>query len=198
MKKLLILSYFLYTAGIVLKLFHIPFNAVIMMVGLLLLLIACLGLAAKPQMRTLAVMHLTIWGWLLVFLFSVKFYPLQMVILILAIVISIGALWGMFRKRLWLQLIPTVGVILAVLYVYLLPTDQRYFVFNIWKNRELSSDYRSWDKYAWFLNVNDRHTDALKASDRALQLVIEGNDQEWKRLIQRHNRELRSGHWKDY
>ena len=198
MKKLLLLSYFLYTTGIVLKLLHIPFNAVVMMVGLLLLLIACLGLASKPQMRTLAVMHLTIWSWLLVFFFSVKFYPLQMVVLILAIVISIGALWGMLRKRLWLQLIPTVGVMSVVLFVYVLPTDQRYYAFNIWKNRELSSDYRSWDKYAWFLYVNDRHTEALKASDKALQIVMEGNDQEWKRLIRKHNRELHSGHWKDY
>ncbi|MDZ7650489.1 MAG: hypothetical protein U5K54_26950 [Cytophagales bacterium] len=61
--------------------------------------------------------------------------------------------------------------ILVTAIVYFIPSDVRYYIFNIKFNHEIETDYRTWDKYSWFLYINNKHAEAELASERALKLV---------------------------
>lgn len=198
MSKLIILFYSLFFVGFFLKFFHIHYNAVLMLCGLGgILIIGLISLFYKEK-RSAAILHIGIFSWLLFLLVSIKFFPFEIPALIFASVLSLFVIMDTIRKKTLMKLLP-VGLCAAIALVfYLMPTDRRYYLFNVKWNYEIESDFMTLDKYSWFLYKNGNDDDAIKVSNQALEIAKKSGEVEWVDYIAEHANSIRMKTWKHY
>ena len=192
------LGYLIFFVGFILKFMHLPFNTFIMIGALVLLIILLIVDFAKRGISQRGLINLSVWLWLLCLVLTIKFLPLSTLSLILATLSSIAALWGVYQDQSWTSttlLFPT--AVISVL-LYLMPGHQRYNLVSIRWNQEIDRDYRTWDKYAWFLYQNQEYKQALEASKKAEKLAGQNGNQEWEELAARHQQMIYERSWSDY
>lgn len=68
-----------------------------------------------------------------------------------------------------------------------------------------NTDYRGWDKYSWFLYLDDKNDEALEANTNArdalntyLKIIDDNEAAQFSNLIDRHNQQIRERNWSDY
>jgi len=192
-------AYGLFALGFALKFFHIPFNAVLMIVALLALVILyALGAMRKKieRVRVLAGFSATLWLTLL--LSTTKFYPGTLVVLIAAVALTAITVVVATQKIQHGPLLPLIAPILVALLFYFMPSHKKYHLFNIRMNYEIDRDFYSWDKYSWFLYQNGKIEEAQVASEKALIIASEYADTEWIEFIEDHNRKIKQRSWDSY
>lgn len=199
MKNLQIIAYSLFTTGIVLKFLHLPKNAFVILSGIILLLIINSIAAFKRQESKFTIFKgFASTLWLTLILFTLKFWPFTFVILILALVLTgITIAYGINEKK----LSSTKGLavcIVAAFSFYLMPSDMRYELISIKWNQEIKTDYRSWDKYSWFLYQNENYTAAFSASEKALSIAKEQKNTDCVTFISKHQELIKTKSWNSY
>lgn len=199
MKLAIIIAVSIFVNGLISKFFHFPFNAIIMMIGLLALIVIMIIAAIK---RTLSPLNLIIGFtsifWMISLLFILKFWPFTIILISISTLLTVFALVLAFRKRQFKNLLPLgIGMTLALTF-YLMPTHTRYYFVSIKWNREIEYDFFSWDKYSWFLYQNGKYEEAIKASNKGLRIAQEANDAYWIDLISEHNTQLKSKNWNKF
>ena len=199
MKILLITSYLIYLSGFFLKFFHVPRNAIIMMAGiaLMLLVYSIAGLTKKFD-RSYVIAGFATTTWLVLLLFTVKFWPFTIPILSFAAAVTIASILYSYKLKKFNEIKLIFISIILCLTFYFMPTDTKYYLISIKWNQEIETDYYSWDKYSWFLYQNGRFDAALKASNRALELANKNRDINWTESITDHNRLIKNRKWSQY
>lgn len=205
MRKFAFVGFGLFSVGLGMKFFHAPFHALIMISGLLAMLIENVWYAIqKEKNKSELFFRITITFILACLLFLVKFYPFSQVPLIVGLLFFMpGAFYALTTKSTnqhitRVTLIALVFSILVTVTVYLIPSDVRYYLFNIKFNHEIETDYRTWDKYSWFLYVNNKQTEAAQASERALELVTKTTDEQYLNQIKSHRSKINNHSWERF
>lgn len=197
MKKGELAGYLIFFIGFAIKFLHAPYHAILMMLGVVVVLITYTIASFRrtyPAHRLLSGYSATLW--LLFILFTVKYYPFTNALLLVATLFSVLTLIFLIRGRAWSRQATLAGVaLLAGVVLYLIPSDKRYYAFNIHYNLKVEEDYRSWDKYSWFLYQNNHLKEAQNASDKALSIVKRTQEKEWIDFIEEHNAKIKSQRW---
>jgi hypothetical protein len=195
MKKVLVAGFAIFFIGFFIKFFHIHYNAVVMLAGLLILLVTCLVAIIKKGSGTNGWANLAATFWLALLLFTVKFYPFVSVVLALAVVSSIVSVVTIVKTKTWkATAFPAICMLLAIIF-YLTPADSKYHLMNVRWNYEIETDYFTWDKYSWFLYQNGKYEEALDASSTALRIASEVGDPEWENFIADHRNRIEQRSW---
>ena len=198
MKNLTNISFILFATGLTLKFFHFPLNAYIMMAGILMLLIVNSIAAFKKENQDAALKNFAAASWMTCILFTLKFWPHFNYLFLLGLILSGFALKNNIKDYSFQGLrAVAISAFLAISF-YALPTDVRYKMINIKWNKEIAYDYRSWDKYSWFLYQNGHKSEALNASNKALDLAHKNNAYEHIGLITQHNKSIQTNEWNSY
>ena len=199
MKNLAALSILIYFIGFILKFFHLPLTAIIMLVGLFLMIIALgYGVIAKKIDRLGALTGFAMAMWMGVLLCSVKFWWTVNIFLAIAAVLTLLAIRQAFKDNHRGQLKLMAFSLCLSLFFYFMPTDTRYYLISIKWNHEIETDYFSWDKYSWFLYNNQKYDEALVASDKAVQLAQQSGLEDWIEFISEHNEKIRAQNWTSF
>ncbi|HQV51613.1 MAG: hypothetical protein IPI91_15020 [Flavobacteriales bacterium] len=184
--------------GLLLKLFHIHYNAILILIGLVGVVISLIVGVLKKQQKATLLLTLANFGWLLLVFVSVKFLPIQSVILIVAALLTLVAAVFIIRAGHPKRLLPILITIPIALFFYFLPTHERYRILCINWNYEIETDYITWDKYSWFLYQNDEFAKALEASTKARTIADQLEDSDWVQLIDAHHEAIVARAWEKY
>ena len=145
MKPVIIVAASVFVVGLILKFFHLPFNAIIMMVGLFALLITMTITAIKRKFSplNLAIGFTTIF-WMISLLFVLKFWPFALILISISGISTVFLLILAIRKKQYKNLLLLgFGMGLAISF-YLMPTHTRYYLVSIKWNHEIEHDFFRW------------------------------------------------------
>jgi len=156
-----------------------------------------IGLLKKRKKASL-LLNSANFGWLILIFVSVKFLPVQMVALVIAVLLTLLATVIITRTENSNKLWPLTISISIALFFFFLPTHERYKLLNINWNYEAETDYITWDKYSWFLYQNDEFPEALEASNKARNMANQLGDNDWEELIDIHYRAIEEQNWRKY
>lgn len=169
-----------------------------MLIGLALAVISLILGLLKKQDRDNSFLILVNLGWLALIFVSVKFLPIQMLVLAVAILLTIIAAFSMTRTGTIKKLFPALIPISIGLFFIFLPTHERYKLISIKWNHEIETDYITLDKYSWFLYQNGEFAEALEVSNKAKNIANKLGDREWEEFIDAHNEAIEERNWKKY
>ena len=192
------LSYFIVFVGFVLKLFHAPFHTWIILLGLALLFgfYSFTAIAKrKPKAENIAGFAITFS--LTALLFTLKFYPFNMIVFVLACAASLAyIIFGLISKSftkgyfaLWIFCFIALGVF------RFMPASKKYYMWCVKFNHSIATDYFTWDKYSWFLYTDGKFDEALQASDKALDILKTEQDEEFLNMVKGHHEKIVSKSW---
>lgn len=198
MKKAFLISLAVYFLGFILKFFHAPFHAIIMLGGIFFMLAASIRTFIKKPDELNGMLGIATALWLTFLLFTVKYFPYSNIVLLLAAMVSTYAMISTIKVNLMDQKLMLGFAVVLALAFYFTPTDTRYYYMSIKWNHEVETDFRSWDKYSWFLYINHKYDDALKASQKANQILENSSDDDWKKFIASHTQQIKDKSWKHY
>ncbi len=203
MKIFEVLAYLAFFIGLFEKVFHtqlVPFPAVIMIFGVLLVLVLNIVRLRGPKKHQ-AIIGLSLFLWMVYLLLVLKYFvPYQAPILTAAILMSLYTAFRVIKERLrsynlilWFLFMIS-GVSLAFV-----PLADRYYIINIKFNSTLYEDPFFWDRYSWWLNIDGRHDEAIEASSTALMIINkweEGPEKlEWTTMVEDHRNKLETKSW---
>lgn len=192
------LCFGLFIVGLGLKFFRFPFHTAIMIIGAGgVLITAILNFIFKQRQAGIISLSTFLWIGLLIGL--VKFLPttyfLIAALISLLVVFMVYYKTKNFHKSHHMIL---ANVLVITIIIGTMPSDKRYFLFNIQRNHHIEADYWAWDKYSWHLNKNGNKKEAVQALQKAHDIVINSNDIEMKKLISRHKTLLEKDEWRKF
>ncbi len=195
MRLALILAFIL---GLVLKVLHIPYHTVLLLVVVVLGIgsnIPGLSKARKPE----AWCHLAFWTWLLHLVALLKLFPFRTATLILAAAATLVAVIVAIRERPKPSAVPQLaGAFIVVMLVMAAPTSKRFYFTNLRFSLEQESDYRTWDKYSFFLLHEGRTAEALAANSMAIEAAMTTHDEATADLLQARRESIEGNTWEHY
>ena len=204
MRKFAFIGFGLFAVGFGMKFFHAPFHALIMITGLFAMLVENVWYVfQKDKSKSELCFRFGITFTLIYLLFLIKFYPFSQVPLGAGLLFYLlGAFYLQTVKSTNHITRTTVfALVLSMLVsaiIYFIPSDVRYYLFNIKFNHEIETDYRTWDKYSWFLYVNYKYAEAELASEKALELVSRTTDEHYLNQIKSHRDQINNRSWKSF
>ena|SRR5688572_6181894 len=187
--------------GFVLKLFHLPMNTYVILMGLLLLLGFYLYAAVKKKKkRHKIIMGVSTCLVFLELLFNLKFYPFRLTVLIITAISCVAVLvillWQ--KKFFYINSVTWFFAILLSASFKFISNSEKYYVWNIRYNYQAETDYMSWDKYGWFLYQDGKREEALKACDNAEKILSDGRDENYHQLVRTHREKILAGNWEEF
>lgn len=198
MRSLNVISNIVFFTGLILKFFHIHFNAIVMLLGLAGIIISLIIGSIKKIERSSLLLNLANFGWLVLIFVTVKFLPIQMPVLVISVLLTILTTIIIIRteksKRLW----PLIISISIAFFFFFMPTHERYKLLSINWNYEIETDYITWDKYSWFLYQNGEFHEALEVSNNARSIANQLGDSDWEEFIDMHNKAIEERNWQKY
>jgi len=198
MKIINFISHLLFFTGLLLKFFHIHYNAILILIGLVGTVIALIIGLLKKQEKAVSLLTLTNIVWLVLVFSSVKFLSIETVVLTIAIVLTLISTIVIVRINKIKMIFPILITISIGLIFYFMPTHERYKLLSINWNHEIETDYITWDKYSWFLYQNGEFNKALEASNKARDIAHQLNDNEWVQVIDSHYKKIEQRKWEEY
>jgi hypothetical protein len=203
MRILQIIAYSIFLIGLILKFFHFPKNAIIMMVGIfLMLLVYSIASFNKKYDRLSSIIGFATSFWLISLLFTLKFWPFSSLLLLISAVLTvISIVYSNKLKRLKELKLLCISSIICLIF-YLMSSDIKYYLVSIKWNQEIETDYYSWDKYSWFLYQNAHYDKAMETSNHALKIANQQAKQygeaEFVDIINDHNKMIKNKTWIKY
>lgn len=197
--------------GLITKGVKLPGHTILLALGILYwLVLHIMGLFKKQQLESkwqFAYHFLGLAsGFWMAYVFSlVKFLPQQTMLLGLAAILSTGAVaYGLsFKQQLKYQMGIFGALVLMASCLSVLPKHDLYFALNVKYNQKIHKDYRTLDKYSWFLTRAEQYDQALKANKKA-QLAAEVAIYEYNlspnvmNQLQVHRTLIKKQNWKRY
>ena len=211
MKKQETIALFLFILGLAIKLFKVPGHTIILALGVLFWLVFHITSVFKKRVVNndwVLAYHLVgiATGLWLAYIFSVvKFLLLQQFLLGAALIFSIGAIAYAIHYRSKLQI--QVGVFAIVLVLAsslnLFPKHTLYYTLNIKYNPKIHTDFRSLDKYSWFLTNAKVFEEALETNERAQKaakkaVVSFGINHTVLEKLKTHRTNIQNKNWTKY
>ncbi|HAA15373.1 MAG TPA: hypothetical protein DCE41_28225 [Cytophagales bacterium] len=199
MRRIEIAALLVFALSLVLKLVQIPYATLGMVGGIGLLVLAVMLLTFSRSQKEHETWTLFALGaWMGTLLVLTKFLPAATIFLVGSLTYTGLAFWlarGQAVRSRWMS----IGLLAILsLILFLMPVHQRYHLLHFTFHPKLGEDYRTWDKYSWFLYQADKYDEAKEASDRALSIAEKEGDESWARFIQMHNEKIDSHVWDVY
>jgi len=218
MKKLLIISWILFTLGLIFKLFQFPGSGELLILGSLLLLIHSIIFLIKNAKINLpfAFLHLSIALWTIYLLFRVKFwggwpeifgFNTVFIIPVLATLVWFILHLVKHSKFKLPQYFLIVYFVFSIIISYTHSDKIFYFFYlnTVINGESRNHDYYSWDKYSWFLYIADSKNEAMEANENAQKAVNEylkttrSNEAvNYSSIIKQHEEQIRNDNWTSY
>ncbi|MCU0390776.1 MAG: hypothetical protein MUE81_06625, partial [Thermoflexibacter sp.] len=89
--------------------------------------------------------------------------------------------------------------LLMNLLVVSMPIHELYYFFNIKSNNQVACDYRTWDRYSWFLYKEQQYEEAKIANQRAVQASILAEAYQSERFkITEHTHKIENKNWERF
>lgn len=193
-----LLFYGLFFLGFAIKLFHIHYNAVIMLIGLGGILATSLVALSRAEERKHGLLHLALFSWLLLLFLAIKFLPFATPVLVAASMLTVFVVAAQFKQHSLTRFVPLLACLVLAVSFHFMRTDRRYYILNVNWNYEIDEDFLTLDKYSWFLYANGEAEEALQVSDRALKMARKTNQSEHIDFVQEHNEAIRLRRWEHY
>jgi hypothetical protein len=212
MKKFYVVSWIVLLTGIIFKFIHFPGAGVLMSLsGLLLLIHSVIYLIkhAKSDLPTcfiyLSSAFITIYliARLQYWAFARPLFPI-----VCLLVLAYFVIFTIYKSK--FQLIQIILIFYFIFFWIISYTPSYKIYYCIYLNTLVNKssrnvDYRSWDKYSWFLylrNKQDEAIDANKNAQDAIELYLKNsNDDEAKQyltIIKQHEQQIRDRTWTNY
>lgn len=198
MKKGLMIFYVIFGTALILKFFHIHYNAIGMLAGLFGILGFGLVDLVKPRTQENRFFHLTVGIWLAYLFTQLKFLAFSVPVLVLCLIFTLLFIISIVRSKNVTLLVPVVSAAFFALGVAGMPTDYRYYLFNVQGNYEIESDYYTLDKYSWFLYQNQKYDEALQVSNRAYATAAQEGNFDFLEVIDSHQSAIKIRNWPHY
>lgn len=212
MKILLISSWLVFITGVTFQFLQLPGTAIVLLTSVTLFLVHGYMLwreKAKHELPlTLTILTLS----LISIYIAGRFHFWMWTRFVFFIVCGFAAAALLFSiiNRVRMRLVHLFLLIYFCFFLWFsfLPSHQLYYAIrlNTLLNKESrNTDYRSWDKYSWFLNIKDHHAEAIEANRQALNAVgicrANSDDhraEEYQKLIEKHKFQLEHNQWIEY
>jgi len=198
MKKGLFIFYVIFGTALILKFFHIHYNAIGMLVGLFGILGLGLVDLVKPRTSENRFSHLTVGFWLAYLFTQVKFLSFGLPVLAVSLLFTLLFIVAVIRSKNFTLMVPVVSAAFFAVSIAGMPTDDRYYLFNVKGNYEIESDYYTLDKYSWFLYQNQKFEEALQVSIEAYGIATREGDLDFFEVIDRHQIAIKKRDWPHY
>jgi hypothetical protein len=212
MKKIYIISWIVLLTGLIFKFMHLPGAGILVsLCGLSLLIHSLIYLIRHAKSNLpLCFMYLTftlitiyLIGRLQYWAFAKPLFPIVCLITLAYFIIHL-----VYNSR--FQLIQLLLIAYFAFFWIISYTPSYKIYYCVYLNTLLNKDsrnvdYRSWDKYSWFLYIRDKQDEAIEANknaQNAIELYFKNtNDDEAKQyltIIKQHEQEIRDKNWIDY
>lgn len=190
---------YLFLAGLVLKVLHLPYHTVLLLVVVLLgLVCGVVGLFRSAQ-KAPALAVVAAWAWALHLVSVLKLFPFRTVTLGIAVALTLVALALHLRARQGSRpLTVLVCTGLLVLLVMSVPVPQRFLFTNLAFSVERDSDVWSWDKYSFLLLQHGEQEAALVANEKARAIASSTGQQDLMKPLFARREAILSGEWSGY
>ncbi|MEZ4759193.1 MAG: hypothetical protein R2810_05330 [Flavobacteriales bacterium] len=190
----------LFVLGLVMKVLHLPFHTVFLLVVLAVWLVWSVVRMVRRQGKPASWAGLAIWAWCLHLVALLKLFPFRTVTLALALLLTFLALvLRIRRKPFWSPTLQKLaGVFILVMLVMAQPTSERFWTTNLWLSVERGTDARSWDKYSYFLTREGHMDQALEANEHALAAARAAGEDDLLPLLELRREAIASGDWPGY
>ena len=208
MRRIEKVGFLIFLIGFGLKFIHAPFHTVIMLVGIISLLgIYLYFLFSKGKSVEYVLSGLCAVSWLIFLLFVIKFFPF--VYFSLALAVCLTLLWLIrkikFKEKSGSITALNIAIIAFCSALYLIAPSTRYRIFNILYNKEIETDFQTWDKYSWFLyrsqKFNESYEASIKAQNALLNFQLKHPEESlnvWQNQITQHQIKIREKNWSSY
>lgn len=212
MRKILYLSFAVLVLGILFKLFHYPGGSIIVIIGssTMGMIFFILAQKIRKERPFSSVLLTSLTFWTIYFLFRIQFWPGAQPLFYAAVGSGVVSMLY-FKKEQLPDFRLTAYAILVTLMVSFsfVRAHYVYYFFNLtatFNGEFREQDYRSWNKYSWFLYLAKEDKKALKANamaQKAFKNYHEGyqiSPEEKNELerIQEHVKEIKEGNWKSF
>ncbi|HOZ40750.1 MAG TPA: hypothetical protein PLL25_08080 [Flavobacteriales bacterium] len=161
-----------FVLGLVLKVLHLPYHTV------MLLLILGVGLVWQlvhyaREDKAVAWAGLAVWGWAAHLVAVLKLFPFRTTTLLIAAGLTVIALLFLLKRTPgWSRPAQVLtGVFILVMLVMAQPVADRFHFTNLAFSVERTTDVHSWDKYSFLLQREGRTAEALDANSLALEIA---------------------------
>ena len=199
------LAYLIFFTGLFEKIFHtriVPSPALVMAFGILVLLVVGIIRFLKfKENKNAAIVVFAIVLWM-IYLFVVFKYFLayQIPALTLAILMSLYATYRVLKEKLMnYRIILWFVFMLSGMAMLFLPLSDRYYIVNIRFNTSLYEDPFFWDRYSWWLNIDNKQEESIEANHTALKIIStweDGPDKTaWREMVEAHRKKLDTKSW---
>ncbi|MBL7965003.1 MAG: hypothetical protein JNM31_14310 [Flavobacteriales bacterium] len=186
--------------GLVLKLLHLPYHTVVLLIVLGVALGWCIVQLVRGKEQATAWAALAVWTWGAHLVALLKLFPFRSATLVLAAAITLAAIIMLVRRRPLatrpMQVLG--GVFILAMLIMAVPTADRYHFTNLRFSLERDTDFISWDKYSFFLLREGRINEALAANDAAEEAAMKDQDEAAAELLRGRRGAIEQDAWERY
>jgi hypothetical protein len=211
MTRLPAASVILFLSALLFRLFHFPGGGILLVMSSLLFLWFISWFALRQRKHSADILFASAAVLLTVVIYSrLQLLELPLPVFLLAVLLLLPAIaWLLLRKISFRPLYPKV-VILCLLGAWLTftPTSRIHYFFrlNTVLNAESrKTDYRSWDRYSWYLYAQGHHREALAANARARDALAEAKKADtgtdayyFTKIVEDHEQQILKHSWNAY
>lgn len=162
-----------FVLGLVLKILHLPYHTVYLLIVLGVSLVWMVTRAFRGEDKAEAWTGFAIWGWAAHLVAVLELFPFRSTTLLIAAGLTLVALLYLSKRTpLWSRQAQVLtGVFILVMLVMAQPLADRFHFTNLAFSVERTTDVHSWDKYSFFLIREGRTAEALEANARAMEIA---------------------------
>lgn len=218
MKRLLITSWGLIASGLIFRLLHYPGASFLLVVGTFLLVLESMIYFIKNakanlpnSLLKLSYSLLTVYA-----LFRIQYWPMGPIFMgyylsfVVVALVTITSFILISVRRIPFRLSQRFLVVYFAFVVILSFTSSHRIYYFFYLNKLLNTesrnhDFRSWDKYSWFLYIAGNQEEALQANknaESAIQACLNTSDCEgaipYSNVVKQHRKLIQGRNWTDY
>lgn len=218
MKILQIIAWSAFVIGIIFRIFHLPGDTLLLVLGAVALAIHSLIYLVKNFKTHLpnSFLHLAFSILTIYVLFRIKYwscgpnflgYSLLFLLAFIVVIIAF-TLQSIARDQRKFPLVLLIIYFLFFIRLSFIHTERIYYFFQlnaVLNSASRNTDYDAWDKYSWFLYQANKPEEALKANKEAqmaanLCLAMNSEDKasQFLTLIKEHEQQIQDKTWNSY
>ena len=180
-------------------------SGIIFLLGALIILFKSVKSKEKKPIMV-AIYDLTIAVFVCFLIFRLQFWEFSNAVLVVALILLIANILFVFNQLNWLRKIFIIGLVSLSSIVFFTRAHvimKTLYLNDLFHPDSKKMDYRSWDKYSWFLYIAERYDESLEANEIALNIINPDNDlinydEANFNAISSHRKLINNRNWNNY
>lgn len=212
MKKFYLTSWIVFLLGLLFKFLHYPGGGILLTLGSLLLVIHCIihfTKFAKTDLP-LTLLYASI-AFITVYLFGrLQYWAFAKPFFLVAFLLSLATIILLFVKKVKFGF-PQLFLIVYFVFFFIISYTASYRIYyfinlnTVLNSESRNTDYASWDKYSWFLYLQEKQEEAIEANTNAKNAVVaylkissDKEAEQFSKLIEQHEQQIQERSWVSY